>query len=322
VAAAAALVAEPGFAQDVRVCLITKTDTNPFFVKMREGAQAKADELGAELTALAGREEGDNEGQVLAMESCIANGVDGILIVPTDSSAIVRTVRAASDSGIFVIALDTPLDPTDTADATLATDNFRAGELIGQWARARLGDEAARAKIAYLDLLPSQPTVDVLRNQGFMRGFGIDLGDPRRIGDERDPRNVCHDANEQRRGRAMRIAQRGSGYRRRSRSAACRRRNTKHQRPSARNACCRLGGRRLPSGNVAAGVIGATAQQYPLVMASMGVEAIAKFVATGERPAPTPGRDFFNTGVVLVTDDPVAGIESIGSDTALERCWG
>jgi len=74
--------------------------------------------------------------------------------------------------------------------------------------------------------------------------------------------------------------------------------------------------------NVAAGVIGATAQQYPLVMASMGVEAIAKFVATGERPAPTPGLDFFNTGVALVTDNPVAGLESIGSDTALERCWG
>jgi fructose transport system substrate-binding protein len=329
-AAAAALVAERGFAQDVSVCLITKTDTNPFFVKMREGAQAKADELGVALTALAGREEGDNEGQVVAMESCIANGVDGILLVPTDSSAIVRAARAARDRGIFVIALDTPLEPTDAADATLATDNFRAGELIGRWARMRLGAEAARAKIAYLDLLPSQPTVDVLRNQGFMRGFGIDVGDARRIGDERDPRNVCHDVTN---GNA-------EGGRRAMENCLAKEPDidvvytiNEPAAAGAYEALKAFGKERdvllvsVDGGcagvrNVAAGVIGATAQQYPLVMASMGVEAIAKFAATGERPTPTPGLDFFNTGVVLVTDDPVAGLQSIGSGTALERCWG
>src|SRR5690606_37543016 len=128
----------------------------PFFVKMREGAAAKAAELGLTLTALAGREEGDNEGQIAAMESCIARGVDGILLVPTDSSAIVDAVTAARARGILVIALDTPLEPVDAADATFATDNFKAGELIGAWARAKLGDEAATAKIAYLNLLPSQ----------------------------------------------------------------------------------------------------------------------------------------------------------------------
>lgn len=93
-----------------------------------------------------------------------------------------------------MIAIDTPLDPTDAADATFATDNFKAGRLIGSWAtRAQLGDQATDAKIAYLDLLPSQPRQDVARDQGFMTGFGIDVGDVNRIGDETDPRNVCHD---------------------------------------------------------------------------------------------------------------------------------
>ena len=165
-AAVAGLAAGPAFAQDVSACLITKTESNPFFVKMREGAQAKADELGMELTALAGREDGDNEGQVAAMESCIASGVDGILLVPSDSAAIVDSVKLAQSMGIVVFALDTPLDPVDAADATLATDNFKAGELIGAWAKAQLGDKAADAKIAYLDLSPVQPTVDVLRDQG------------------------------------------------------------------------------------------------------------------------------------------------------------
>ena len=168
-AAVGALAPGPSRAQDVSVCLITKTDTNPFFVKMKEGAQAKADELGVRLKSLAGREEGDNEGQVAAIESCIADGVDGILLVPTDSSAIVNTVMTARDKGIIVIALDTPLEPTEAADATFATDNFRAGELTGLWARAQLGAAAASARIAYLDLLPSQPTVDVLRNRASCR---------------------------------------------------------------------------------------------------------------------------------------------------------
>ena len=84
--------------------------------------------------------------------------------------------------------IDTPLEPIDAADATFATDNFKAGELIGQWAAASLGDEAANARIAMLDLAVSQPSVGVLRDQGFMTGFGIDVKDPNRWGDEDDPR--------------------------------------------------------------------------------------------------------------------------------------
>jgi len=74
--------------------------------------------------------------------------------------------------------------------------------------------------------------------------------------------------------------------------------------------------------NVAAGVIGATAQQYPLLMASLGVEAIVKFVRTGQRPAPTAGLKFFDTGAVLVTDKPVTGTTSIDSKAGLQKCWG
>ena len=51
-AAAVALTAAPAMAQDVGACLITKTDTNPFFVKMKEGATAKAEELGVDAQGL------------------------------------------------------------------------------------------------------------------------------------------------------------------------------------------------------------------------------------------------------------------------------
>jgi fructose transport system substrate-binding protein len=74
--------------------------------------------------------------------------------------------------------------------------------------------------------------------------------------------------------------------------------------------------------NVKEGVIGATSQQYPLLMAAMGMEAIKKYAETGEKPANTEGLDFFDTGAVLITDKPVEGLESISVDEGLEKCWG
>ncbi len=136
-------VAFSGSAQaaDVSACLITKTDTNPFFVKMKEGAEAKAKELGVTLKAYAGKVDGDSESQVAAIETCIADGAKGILIAASDTKGIVPSVKKARDAGLLVIALDTPLEPIDAADSTFATDNLLAGKLIGQWAAATLGDK-------------------------------------------------------------------------------------------------------------------------------------------------------------------------------------
>jgi fructose transport system substrate-binding protein len=74
--------------------------------------------------------------------------------------------------------------------------------------------------------------------------------------------------------------------------------------------------------NVIDGVIGATSQQYPLLMASLGIEAIAQFAADGTLPAPTEGKEFFDTGVALVTDQAVDGVESIDTARGMELCWG
>lgn len=190
---AIAAFAAPAQAAGVGACLITKTDTNPFFVKMKEGAVAKAKELGVDLKTYAGKIDGDSESQVAAIETCIADGAKGILITASDTAGIVSSVKQARDAGVLVIALDTTLDPIDAADATFATDNLLAGELVGKWAAGTLGDKAKDAKIAFLDLTPSQPSVDVQRDQGFMKGFGIDVGDINKIGDEKDPRIVGHD---------------------------------------------------------------------------------------------------------------------------------
>ncbi|CVI60366.1 MULTISPECIES: sugar ABC transporter substrate-binding protein [Agrobacterium] len=317
-------------AADTSVCLITKTDTNPFFVKMKEGATAKAKELGVTLKSYAGKIDGDSESQVAAIETCIADGAKGILITASDTKGIVPAVQKARDAGLLVIALDTPLEPVDAADSTFATDNLLAGELIGKWAAGTLGDKAKDAKIAFLNLTPSQPTVDVLRNQGFMKGFGIDVKDINKIGDEDDPRIVGHDVtngNEEGGRAAMEnLLQKDPTI------------NVVHtiNEPAAAGAyeALKAVGREkdvlivsVDGGcpgvkNVAEGVIGATSQQYPLLMAALGVEAVKKFADTGEKPKPTEGKNFVDTGVTLVTDKPVKGLDSIDTKEGLNKCWG
>ncbi|OZM80614.1 sugar ABC transporter substrate-binding protein [Pseudonocardia sp. MH-G8] len=312
------------------VGLITKTDTNPFFVKMREGAQQAADTQGVELQSFAGRQDGDNESQVQAIETLISAGAAGFMITPNDSAAIVPTLDRARQQGLLVIALDTQTEPPDAADATFATDNFQAGLLIGQWAKARFEAEGKQAKIAMLDLSPNRPTVDVQRDQGFLQGFGIEVGDPTQIGDESDPRIVGHDVTD--------------GAEEGGRTAM---ENLLQSDPSINlvytinepvaagaHEAIKAAGREndieivsVDGGcpgveNVEAGIIGATSQQYPLKMAAQGVEALAAFANDGTKPQATAGKDFVDTGVTLITDEPQPGVESQDTAFGLENCWG
>ena len=318
-----ALVAAPAYAGDI-VGLVTKTNTNPFFVKMKEGFEAKAKELGLTPQAYAGKFDGDNDGEVRAIEQLIAAGAKGILLVPSDSTAIVPTVKKARDAGVLVITLDTPLDPITAADANFATDNFKAGQLIGEWAKGTLGDKAATAKIATLDLTPNEPTVDYLRHNGFLTGFGIKVKDPKHYAASDSPQIVGSDvtkgATEGGRQAMENILQKAD-----------------HidlvyaiNEPAAYGgyAALKAAGKEKGVTFVAVdggcqgvkwvkeGILGATSQQYPLLMASDGVEAVAEYIKSGKKP------ESKDTGEKLVTDKPVPGVPSITSDEALKICWG
>jgi fructose transport system substrate-binding protein len=312
------------------VGLITKTETNPFFVKMREGAQQAADAQGVELQSFAGRQDGDNESQVQAIETLISAGAAGFLITPNDSAAIVPTLDRARQAGLFVIALDTQTEPPDAADATFATDNFQAGLLIGQWARSKFEAEGKQARIAMLDLSPNRPTVDVQRDQGFLQGFGVEVGDPTQIGDESDPRIVGHEttdgAEEGGRTAMENLLQRDPSinlvYTINEPAAAgayeaivAAGRENDIEIVSVDGGCPGVE-------QVRDGIIGATSQQYPLRMAQLGVEALAAFANDGARPQATEGKDFVDTGVTLITDEPQPGVESQDTAFGLENCWG
>ena len=326
VAAAAVTIALTGaaWADGPIVGLVTKTNTNPFFVKMKQGFEAKAKELGLTPQALAGKADGDNDGQVAAIEQLIAAGAKGILLVPSDSTAIVPTVKKARDAGILVITLDTPLDPITAADANFATDNFKAGELIGAWAKGTLGDKASSAKIATLDLAANQPTVDYLRHNGFLTGFGIPVKDPKHFSMSDSPQIVGSDvtagSTDGGRKAMEKILQKADQI------------NVVYaiNEPSADGGFAALKAAGKEKGvvvvavdggcngikSVKEGVIGATSQQYPLLMAADGVEAIAEYIKTGKKPTS------MDTGEKLVTDHPVAGVPSISVEEGMKLCWG
>ena len=317
------MLSAPAFAGDV-VGLITKTNTNPFFVKMKQGFEAKAKELGLTPQSFAGKADGDNDGQVAAIEALMAAGAKGILLVPSDSSAIVPTVEKARKAGILVITLDTPLDPITAADANFATDNLKAGELIGKWAKATLGDKAATAKIATLDLAANQPTVDYLRHNGFLGGFGIAVKDPKHFAMADSPQIVGSDvtagSTDGGRKAMEKIMQKADHI------------DVVYaiNEPAADGGYAALKAAGKEKGvlvvgvdggcpgikSVKDGVIGATSQQYPLLMASKGVEAVAEFIKSGKKPVS------IDTGEQLVTDHPVPGVPSIDTTEGAKLCWG
>src|SRR5918994_2548553 len=168
--------------EKIGVALITKDSSNPFFVAMQKGAQADADKNNVDLTIASGKQEGDDAGQIAAIEQAVVRGDKGILITPM-STGVNDAIEKARDAGLYVIALDTPPDPAETVDITFATDNREAGRLIGQWAAATL--DGGQATIALLDLFNDKiVSVDYDRDQGFLEGMGIDVADPKKNGDE------------------------------------------------------------------------------------------------------------------------------------------
>jgi fructose transport system substrate-binding protein len=302
--------------------LITKTDTNPFFVKMKEGAQAAATAKGAKLLTAAGKVDGDNAGQVTAIENMIAGGAKTILITPNDSKAIVPSVKKAQAQGVMFIALDSPADPMEATDALFATDNYQAGKLIGQYAKAAMAGKPA--KIVTLDLFPGHP-VGAQRHNGFMAGFGLQAADAKSNELSKSAEIVCmaDSYGDQAKGQTA--------------MENCLQKNPDVNvvytinEPAAAGAFQALKSVGKEKGviivsvdggcagvrNVKAGAIAATSQQYPLKMAALGVEAGIEYAKNGKKV-----KGYTDTGVTLITDKPMTGIDSKDTKFGTEMCWG
>jgi fructose transport system substrate-binding protein len=298
--------------------LITKTDTNPFFVKMKEGAEAEAKKLGAKLLTASGKSDGDTAAQITALENMAAGGAKTILITAS-GDAISPTVKKLQAKGVQVIALDSPFEG---ADALFATDNYKAGVLIGQYAKAAMAGKPA--KIATLDLFPGHP-VGAQRHNGFMKGFGLPAADAKSNELSKDPAVVC-------------MAD-GFGDRAKSQTAMenCLQKNpdinvvytiNEPAAAGAFNALKKAGKEKgvtilsVDGGcqgikDAQAGVITATSQQYPLTMAALGVAAGVSYAKGGKKAS-----GYTDTGVTLISAKALPGVDSKDIKTGMELCWG
>jgi fructose transport system substrate-binding protein len=314
--AGVAMAAEPV------VGLITKTEINPFFVKMKEGAQKAAKANGAKLLTGAGKSDGDNAGQITAIENMIAAGAKTILITPSDSKAIVPAIKKAREQGVMVIALDSPTEPLAAVDALFATDNFKAGVLIGQYAKA--GFAGKPAKIAMLDLFPGHP-VGITRHNGFLSGFGAPGIDAKTAELARTADVVCmaDSFGDQAKGQTA--------------MENCLQKNPEINlvytinEPAAAGAFKALKAAGKEKGvmivsvdggcagvkDVQSGVIAATSQQYPLKMAAMGVDAGIAYAKSGKKVA-----GYVDTGVTLIAHQAIKGVDSKDTKFGLDACWG
>ena len=298
----------------IKVGLITKDVTNPFFVKMKQGATAQARKLGAQLKYAAGKSSSDNAGQIAAIENMTTQGVKGILITVADGKAENPAIAKARKAGVIVIALDSPTTPKTATNALFATNNFNAGVLIGKYARA--ATKGKKVTIAMLDEHAGS-SVGALRHNGFLKGFGIKSGNPQIVcvGNgqgqtapsqtamenclQKNPSiNVVYTINEPSAAGAW-TALKNAG---KSKSATTI--------VSVDGGCSGVR-------NIKAGVIDATSQQYPLKMAALGVSAVVKYAKTGVKPS-----GYTDTGVNLIAKKALVGVKSKTVAYGLANCWG
>lgn len=116
--------------------LAISTLNNPFFVDLEAGAKAKAAELGATLVTLDSQD--DSATEMSNVEDLINQGVDLILINPTDSDAVKSAVEAANKAGIPVITLDRSANGGEVV-SHIASDNVAGGKLAGEYIVELLG---------------------------------------------------------------------------------------------------------------------------------------------------------------------------------------
>lgn len=298
--------------------LITKTETNPFFVKMKEGADAEARKVGAKLLTAAGKQDGDTASQIAALENMTSAGAKTILIT-SSGDAVIPAIKKVQAKGVQVIALDSPVEG---ADALFATDNYKAGVLIGQYAKAALGGKPA--KIATLDLFPGHP-VGAQRHNGFMKGFGLTAPDAKSNELGKDAAVVCaaDSFGDTAKGQTamencLQKAPDINVVYTINEPAAAGAYNALKKAGKEKNVIIvSVDGGCQGVKDTAAGIIAATSQQYPLKMASMGVAAGVEYAKGGKKAS-----GYVDTGVELISAKPVAGVASKDTKVGMDLCWG
>lgn len=140
--------------------LAISTLNNPFFVDLRDGAQAAADAAGVKLVVMDAQD--DPSKQISQVEDLITQKVDALLINPTDSDAIVTAVEAANEANIPVFTVDRGANGGKVV-AHIASDNVLGGRMAGELIIELIGGQG---QVAELEGIPGASAARD-RGQGF-----------------------------------------------------------------------------------------------------------------------------------------------------------
>ncbi len=123
-----------------KVGMSLSTLNNPFFVQMKEGAQAEAEKAGIDLTVTDAQN--DASQQANQLQNFTSSGVSSIIVNPVDSDAVGPGVRSANKADIPVIAADRGVNKADTA-TLVASDNVAGGKLAADALADKLGGKGS-----------------------------------------------------------------------------------------------------------------------------------------------------------------------------------
>ncbi|MEO1089692.1 MAG: substrate-binding domain-containing protein [Pseudomonadota bacterium] len=161
--AGASWLGAPAAADAQNLALVQINQQALFFTQMNQGAETKATELGAELVIF--NANNDPAAQNNAIETYVAQGVDGLIVVAIDVNGVMPAVEAAHEAGIPVVAVDAIL-PEGPQIAQVGVDNAEAGKLIGEHFVTYMNDEmGGEAKLGIVGALNS--FIQNVRQEGF-----------------------------------------------------------------------------------------------------------------------------------------------------------
>ncbi|MFH8667061.1 MULTISPECIES: substrate-binding domain-containing protein [Streptomyces] len=123
-----------------KVGMSLSTLNNPFFVQMKEGAQAEAEKAGIDLTVTDAQN--DASQQANQLQNFTSSGVSSIIVNPVDSDAVGPGVRSANKADIPVIAADRGVNKAQTA-TLVASDNVAGGKLAADALADKLGGKGS-----------------------------------------------------------------------------------------------------------------------------------------------------------------------------------
>lgn len=140
--------------------LSVSTLSNPFFVALRDGAEAEARADGLKLLVV--DSQNDPAKQIAGVEDLLQKKVSVILINPTDSDAVANVVKEATAAGVKVVSLDRAVNGAQVS-SHVASDNVEGGRMAAQFLITRLG---GKGNVVELEGIPGSSAARE-RGEGF-----------------------------------------------------------------------------------------------------------------------------------------------------------